>query len=39
LIQKYREFGLTLDPKKLGIKRGVLINLLSAGFGDIFCVS
>jgi hypothetical protein len=39
LIQKYREFGLVLDPKKLRIKRGVLINFLSAGYGDIFCVS
>lgn len=39
LIQRYREFGLALDPKKLGIKRGVLINFLSAGYGDIFCVS
>ena len=38
LMKRYREFGLALDPKKLGIKRGVLINLLSAGYGDIFCI-
>jgi hypothetical protein len=38
LLQKYRELNLVLDPKKLKIKRGVLINFLSAGYGDIFCV-
>ena len=37
LIKKYREFGLSLDVKALKIKRGILINFLSAGLGDIFC--
>ena len=35
--KRYRELNLTLDPKELKIKRGVLINILSAGLGDIFC--
>jgi hypothetical protein len=39
LMKKYREFGLTLDPKKLKIGRGVLVNLLSVGMGDILCTS
>ena len=38
LIKKYREFGMALDVKKLKIKRGILLNFLAAGFGDIFCV-
>lgn len=39
LIKKYREFGMALNAKELKIKRGVLVNFLAAGFGDIFCTS
>jgi hypothetical protein len=36
LLKKYRELGLAVDVKALKIKRGILVNLLSAGFGDLF---
>ena len=39
LIKQYRQYSLALNPKELKIKRGILINFISAGLGDIFCVS
>jgi len=39
LFKHYRSFDMTLDVKRLKIKRGVIINFLSAGLGDIFCRS
>jgi len=38
LLYGYRKLGMGLNVKALKIQRGILLNLLSAGYGDIFCL-
>jgi hypothetical protein len=37
LLYGYRKLDMSLNVKELKIQRGILLNMLSAGYGDIFC--